>query len=86
MTLQELNLFIEINTIVREIDPFNIAWVSDDEYYPEIKDILKGVMAREDTYKLVKEVFDKWFYEKEENNEKYKEIAKKIEFLKDKYE
>jgi hypothetical protein len=86
MTLKELNLFIEINKIIREIDPFNIAWVSDDEYYPEIKDILKGVMAREDTYKLVKEVFDKWFYEKEENNEKYKEIAKKIEFLKDKYE
>jgi hypothetical protein len=42
MTLQELNLFIEINTIVREIDPFNIAWVSDDEYYPEVKDIEKG--------------------------------------------
>ena len=86
MTLQELNLFIEINTIVREIDPFNIAWVSDDEYYPEVKDIVKGVIAKEDTQKLVKEVFDRWFYEKEENNEKYKEIAKKIEFLKDKYE
>ena len=86
MTLQELNLFIEINKIVREIDPFNIAWVSDDEYYPEVKDIVKGVIAKEDTQKLVKEVFDRWFYEKEENNEKYKEIAKKIEFLKDKYE
>ena len=86
MTLQELNLFIEINKIVREIDPFNIAWVSDDEYYPEVKDIVKGVIAKEDTQKLIKEVFDRWFYEKEENNEKYKEIAKKIEFLKDKYE
>jgi hypothetical protein len=82
MTLQELNLFIEINKIVRGIDPFNIAWVSDDEYYPEVKDIVKGVIAGENTQKLVKEVFDKWFYEKEENNEKYKEIAKKIELLK----
>ena len=82
MTLQELNLFIEINKIVREIDPFNIAWVSDDEYYPEVKDIVKGVIAKEDTQKLIKEVFDRWFYEKEENNEKYKKIAKKIELLK----
>jgi len=82
MTLQELNLFIEINTIIREIDPFNIAWVSDDEYYPEVKDIVKGVIAKKDTKKLVKEVFDKWFYEKKENNEKYKKIAKKIKEIK----
>ena len=79
MTLQELNLFIEINTIIREIDPFNIAWVSDDEYYPEVKDIVKGVIAKKDTKKLVKEVFDKWFYEKEENNILYEKIAKRID-------
>jgi hypothetical protein len=72
-------LFLKVNEIVREIDPFNIAWVTFDEYYPEVNEIVSKLLEnKENEFETVKEVFDKWFFEDETKIEKYKKIAEKI--------
>jgi uncharacterized protein YrzB (UPF0473 family) len=75
-------LFFKINEIIRKIDPYNIAWVSFDEYYPEVNDItLKFLKEKKDEFQIVKEVFDKWFFEDERKINAYKKIAQKLKNL-----
>lgn len=72
-------LFFKINEIVRKIDPFDIAWVSFDEYYPEVNEIISKLLEKNgNEFETVKEVFDKWFFEDETRIEKYKKIAEEI--------
>ena len=80
-----------IEKIINEVDPFNIAWVAEDEYEPEIKDLAEKMIGKslnkKGIFKITKKVFDSWFYEKEENIPKYWEIAQKIfDELKEKYD
>jgi hypothetical protein len=75
-------LFFKINEIIRKIDPFNIAWVSFDEYYPEVNDIvLKLLEKKEDEFKIVKNVFERWFFKDNRKINYYKRIAKEIKKL-----
>ena len=71
-----------IEKIINEVDPFNIAWVAEDEYEPEIKDLTEKMIGKtlnkKRIFKRTKKVFDNWFYEKEENIPKYWEIAQKL--------
>jgi len=71
-----------VKKAVDEVDPFNIAWVDENEYEPEIKDLSNKLVGQKLTQKQIarkiKKVFEKWFYEKEENLPKYEEIGKRI--------
>lgn len=64
-----------------EIDPFNIAWVSWDEYHIEIKKTTIKLLETdfEDIEKTVNEVLDQYFQcYKEENKAHAKNLAKVI--------
>jgi len=72
-------LFFKVNEIVREIDPFDISWVTFDEYYPEVNEIVSKLLEKkENEFEIIKEVFDRWFFEDEIKIEKYKKIAEEI--------
>jgi len=71
-----------VKKAVDEVDPFNIAWVDENEYEPEIKDLSDKLVGQNLTKKQIarktRKVFEKWFYEKEENLPKYEEIGDRI--------
>jgi len=71
-----------VKKAINEVDPFDIAWVDENEYMPEIKDLtfkLAGKSLNKKTiFNKTKQVFDRWFSEKEENIPKYWEIAEII--------
>jgi len=71
-----------VKKAVDEVDPFNIAWVDENEYEPEIKDLSDKLVGQKLTKKQIarktRKVFEKWFYEKEENLTKYEEIGDRI--------
>jgi hypothetical protein len=59
--------FLSIRKIVDKIDPINLfPGVPDDEYDPEVRDILsriKNCKNEAELLQMVKGVFDKWFDE-----------------------
>ena len=64
-----------------KIDPFNIAWVSWDEYHIEIKKTTIKLLETnfENIEKMVNEVLDQYFEcYKEENKAHAKNLAKEI--------
>jgi len=67
---------------VDEVHPFNIAWVDENEYEPEIKDLSDKLIGQNLTKKPIarktRKVFKKWFYKKEENLSKYERIGRRI--------
>jgi len=71
-----------VKKAVDEVDPFNIAWVDENEYEPEIKDLSDKLIGQNLTKKQIarktRKVFEKWFYKKEENLSKYEEIGDRI--------
>ena len=71
-----------VKKAVNEIDPFNVAWVDENEYDPEIKDLSDKLVGENLTKKQIarktRKVFEKWFYRKEENLPKYEEIGDRI--------
>ena len=71
-----------VKKAINEVDPFNIAWVDENEYVPEIKDLTFRLanksLNKKKIFKKTKNVFDEWFYEKEENIPKYWKIAEII--------
>jgi len=71
-----------VKKAVDEVDPFNIAWVDENEYEPEIKDLSDKLIGQNLTKKQIarktRKVFEKWFYEKDENLPKYEEIGDRI--------
>jgi hypothetical protein len=75
-------MFEIVKKVVNEIDPFNIVWVDENEYEPEIRDlaiILTGEnLSKEEIFQHTKNIFEYWFYKKRKNIPKYREIAKKI--------
>jgi hypothetical protein len=77
-----INYYI-LKEIINKIDPFNIVWIDEDEYEPEILDLIKSLKKYKNLNKEIifietKKVFEKWFYKKDENEKKYYEIAKNI--------
>ena len=71
-----------VKKAVDEVDPFNIAWVDENEYEPEIKDLSDKLVGQKLTKKQIarktRKVFEKWFWKKEENLPKYEEIGDRI--------
>ncbi len=76
-----LELYDTIFQSVNKNDPFGIAFVSQDEYKPEIREIVTKTIGKKLTKKkiffIVKETFDKWF-DKVDDNSKYEAVAKDI--------
>ena len=69
--------------IVNKFDPFGIAWVDEDEYEPEFRDLCIKLMQKRNLnksqiLKITKAVFEDWFYPKEENEELYKDMANEL--------
>ena len=76
-----LELYNVVLQSINKNDPFGIAFVSKDEYEPEIREIVIKTIGKKLSEKkiffIVKKVFDKWF-DKVEDNSKYKIVAKDI--------
>lgn len=73
-------LYKTIQEVLNRTDPFDIAFVSEDEYEFEIKNIALVLLQKKNVnkkkvFKIVLNVFDEWFYKVEENDEKYWHIA-----------
>jgi len=73
-------LYKIIQQIVNRTDPFDIAFVAEDEYEFEIKNIALVLLQKKNVnkkkvFKIVQNVFDEWFYRVKENDEKYWQIA-----------
>jgi len=78
-----IELFDKIKRIVNEVDPFNIAYIYDDnEYEPEVRDLTIRLIGKNlnkiKIFKKTKAVFEEWFYKSEDKIEKYWQIADKI--------
>ncbi len=75
-----IDFYKEIKKLVTKYDPFNIARVSEDEYDPEIRDILTALINKQDKsvnyyFEKIKSIFEDWFFIAEEKEGKYYEIA-----------
>lgn len=73
-------LYKIIQEVVNRTDPFDIAFVTEDEYESEIKNIALVLLQKKNinkkkVFKIVQNVFDEWFYKTKENDEKYWHIA-----------
>jgi len=87
MLLKYGDLYVEFYKYVKEIvnkfDPFGIAWVDENEYEPEFRDLCIKLMQKRNLdksqiLKITKAVFEDWFYVKEENEELYKNMANEL--------
>ncbi|MGI1659463.1 MAG: hypothetical protein ACRKFN_10835 [Desulfitobacterium sp.] len=76
--------FLELRKIVNKVDPIGLIKICcpDDEYDPEVIDILKLIPESQSIQQLAAkthEIFVKWFDEEMASNyESYSEIAKLI--------